>query len=397
MNAMEKMTAARSFLIQRHPFLSVHLLGLPIEEDAEIDTAATDGRSVRFNSAWIETLDQEQVVSVEAHEVLHVAFAHHLRRGQRNLKGWNAAADYVVNAALAASGVKLFPGALLDSRFDDWSTEAVYDALMDEADQQASAAAASGGGEVSPEDFIPAGPEGTVEDMKAEDGGELQATERAAAEAELAVTNYQAQQCEAMQAGAGVDGAGARAVRALSPGLDARALFADFLKATMGREDYTWRRPNPRYLASSRVYLPALAQGGDLELVAVIDTSGSIRPRHLDFMAGALEDIFGDYPGARLTVVYADSRVRDFEEVTAQDCPLKLERCKGGGGTRFVPVFDWIAKQGLEPRVVAFLTDLDPFDRPEEPGYPVVWLSVDSYAPDMPFGHRINLNLHRAN
>jgi predicted metal-dependent peptidase len=62
----------------------------------------------------------------------------------------------------------------------------------------------------------------------------------------------------------------------------------------------------------------------------------------------------------------------------------------GGGGTSFVPVFDWIARQDRHPDALVYFTDAEGKFPGEAPAYPVLWL-VKGKAP-VPFGHRVQLN-----
>ena len=51
---------------------------------------------------------------------------------------------------------------------------------------------------------------------------------------------------------------------------------------------------------------------------------------------------------------------------------------RGGGGTSFRPVFDWVEEQEIEPRCLVYFTD-GYADFPEQPhSYPVMWAIIDS-------------------
>jgi predicted metal-dependent peptidase len=228
--------------------------------------------------------------------------------------------------------------------------------------------------------------------MMGEDGKPLSQAERSLKEGELAVTLRQALQAQGMvQGAAGLTTPFARVVESRPAGFDARAELADFLTMTIGRDDYAWSRPNPRYL-SAGVCLPSLSASQALvDVIVAIDTSGSVTPSLLSFMAGACEDLLAAYPQTLLRIVYCDSEVRSTEEITLHDCPLILSQAQGGGGTLFNPVFEWVAENGYQPTFLLYMTDLAG-PEPEDPGYPVIWLACDSYLPAPPFGRRIDLS-----
>ena len=96
----EKITTARVSLLLKKPFFGNMATRLKLIEKPEIKTAATDGRHLWYAPEFIDRLDVKQVEFLLAHEVLHVAFEHMLRRGDRDPSGWNVAADYAINQIL---------------------------------------------------------------------------------------------------------------------------------------------------------------------------------------------------------------------------------------------------------------------------------------------------------
>jgi predicted metal-dependent peptidase len=396
MTTTNQLPGATGYLILHHPFIAVPLLRLRLVPDPDQATAATDGRAIYFNEDFVSNLTFEETIFLLAHEVLHVALGHHLRRGERDLKAWNAAADFVINLLLLEAGFQLISGTLYDPWYAGWSTEQVYRAIVEQAQEAldiASQANANGTGSPVPslDDFVPEGTGGLVVDIKGDDGQDLSQAEVSREEGELSVTLKHALRMDAMIRGESLGAAFSRAVQPRSPAFDPRAELAAFLTATVGRDDYSWSRPNLRYLAGG-VYLPSLARGLALvDVVVAIDTSASITPRLLSFMAGACEDILAAYPQSVLQVVYCDSAVRSTEEITLYDCPVTLSKAQGGRGTRFTPVFDWVEEKGYHPTFLLYMTDLEG-DSPSDPGYPVVWLAIDARHSSPPFGHRIDIS-----
>lgn len=400
MTPIEKLRAATSYLIIHHPFVAVPLLRLRLQADSTEATAATDGRSIYYNPDFVADLSYEETIFLLAHEVLHVALAHHLRRADRYPKAWNAAADYVINLMLEGVGFTLIAGALHDLRYAGWSTEKVYRFIVQQAEEDLAAATSvvttgSRGDTKEPalDDFIPEGTGGRVIDMKGEDGSELSQAERTQEESNLSVTLNQALRAEAMvRSDQSLATAFARVVQPIAPGFNARAELAEFITTTIGRDDYTWTRPNSRYLPAG-LYLPSLSSSLTLlDVIVAIDTSGSISPRLLSFMAGACDELLLAFPQAHLRVVYCDSAVRSTEDLTVDDCPVTLRNAQGGGGTRFSPVFEWVAENGLQPAFLLYMTDLYG-DSPEDPGYPVLWLTIKPVSRPHPFGRRIDLSV----
>ena len=79
-----KVAQAKTQLMLRHPFFGSCAAGLNFVETDKVPTMATDGRSILWNRAFVDSLDKDHVMGVIAHEVLHVVFKHMLRMGKRN-------------------------------------------------------------------------------------------------------------------------------------------------------------------------------------------------------------------------------------------------------------------------------------------------------------------------
>ena len=101
MIAKDKLITARVRLQKDNPFFSYLVLGLELKEDNSIESCAVDGKgNLFYNPEWIEECDNEQVKTILAHEVLHIALQHLAREKKRDRKTFNIACDIVVNNLL---------------------------------------------------------------------------------------------------------------------------------------------------------------------------------------------------------------------------------------------------------------------------------------------------------
>ncbi|HEY6320350.1 MAG TPA: VWA-like domain-containing protein [Thermoanaerobaculia bacterium] len=430
MTQRDPLQRALARLILRHPFLATLALRLERVEDPSAGTAWTDGVRLAVNPAWFGDLDDDQRVGLVGHECYHVALGHHLRRGGRDHARWNVACDYAVNALLQADGFTLPPHALLDPRFGDACAEAIYNQLPLEPDDPAAGvgtsppSAGTAGSTVpqppSPGSGAPPPPAGAG--ATPPPGGSSPATGTAATappagsvpspspsfsppatgapqpprrpetfgqirdqpfpspptpaqqEARLAdhavLITALAQQARA----AGKDSLGATraATAARQPAtVDWRALFAEFLTARHS-QDYTWRRPNPRY-ALLGLFLPLLEAAAPGRVAFVLDTSESVPKSALDAVTAELEAYLRQYPTITLDVLYADAKVTGRASFTAADLPLRLEPI-GGGGTDFRPALAALADADDRPACIVYLTDLEGRFPAEPPPIPIIWL-----------------------
>src|SRR5215469_8738088 len=96
---------ARTALVLDHPFFGSLLFRLKGQESRSVKTMATDGITLYYNPEFIHTLTAATLVGALAHEVLHPALHHHVRRSGRDPKRWNVACDYAVNPLLVDAGL----------------------------------------------------------------------------------------------------------------------------------------------------------------------------------------------------------------------------------------------------------------------------------------------------
>ena len=97
MDADTKMARARTRLVLDNPFFGSLALGLNIHRDDSVPTMCTDGRFIKWNGDFVDQHTDKEIIGVVAHEVLHVAFKHMLRRGERDPERWNIACDHAIN------------------------------------------------------------------------------------------------------------------------------------------------------------------------------------------------------------------------------------------------------------------------------------------------------------
>ena len=392
MTADTMMKRARAALILDHPFFGALALRLAIVPDAGVETAATDGRVIRYNPAFIESLRPDQVRGVIAHEVMHCATGHQWRRSGRDHGQWNVAADYAVNPILIDAGLALPDGALIDGAYRDQAAETIYGALAqrrpepspdgepgpgDDGQSQDNGAPGDGPGQPDP------GGCGAVIDAPADDG-----QGNAMTEADWRVATVQAAKNAAMQAGR-LPAEIARLVdRMTDRSLDWRTILADFVQRC-ARNDYDWARPSPRF-AHRGVVLPTLRSNELPAIVIAIDTSGSIDAAALARFLPAVSDALGAYE-TTAHVICCDAQVQSVAEFTTADLPIDVEPA-GGGGTDFRPVFAWVNDHDVEPAALIYFTDLDCCDWPDaEPDYPVLWVTPGPVYSSAPWGDVITM------
>ena len=373
---------ARAGLVLDEPFFASLALRLTLKEDPRCPTGWTDGKSLGYNPKWVEGLTLPQVKGFLAHEVEHIAFLHHTRRGERDHKKWNVAGDHVINLMLDDNKFDLPPNGLMDRQYRDMSTDAVFAKLPDQPEggggkggeggsgEGGSGEGGSGEGEGQDGSGDP-GECGEVRDAPGKDGQAATPSEMAQAEQETKIAVTQAAQAAKVQGKlpAGIE----RIVKdLLAAKVDWREILRRFVMSH-AKNDYSWTPPNRRYVHQG-LYLPSLRSDELGPVVILDDTSGSMDQEAHQRCASEISGVLEAYDTS-VYVVYVDTRVAGYEVFKREDLPLVINS-KGGGGTDFRPGFEWIREQGIDPSCVIYMTDLECSSYPSEPGYPVLWAHI---------------------
>ena len=425
--ARQKMIKARADLILEHPFFATLALRLELREDSSCATAWSDGAVLAYNPAYIEAQSLAAVKGMQCHEVLHLACGHHTRRGSREAGLWNRACDYAINPILLEAGIELPRGYLDDPAHHGQSADAIYEALLREMDEVRGGAEEGAGRDAEPDadmdaaaggreslggqdrggaqgdsgsdqdglrpaqggggpsggagDNTDPGMSGEVRDAPAQtlgadgdQGGPDQDDEWRMAVAQAAR--------EARESGTLPGGLERLIGATLAPRLGWRDLLRRFLTSAT-RDDFSWVRPNRRYLHAG-LYLPGLDSLKLAPLAVAVDVSGSIEQPLLDAFAAEVSAVLEEFD-TDLDVLTCDMSLTSRQTLGRQDLPLTL-LATGGGGTDFRPPFQILERDGVSPACLVYFSDMQCSRYPEEPEYPVLWVCPREPQSPPPFG-----------
>lgn len=366
-----KIQKAKIDLLLSQPFFGALVMHLRFIESTEIKTMATDGDRLLWNADFVKKLTEAETATVLAHEAYHCALLHHLRCGSRDAKRWNIATDHAINlhledcniAARSAGRRDPFPwpkcGAFKDPAYAGKSAEEIYDSLP----------------------IDPPGGNGGSEGM-----GEViqQPADQAVNGQQAAQWKIAVKQAE-MQSRGTLPASIKREIGSLlNPPQRWQDILREFIRERSA-DDYSWTKPNRRYLASGFI-LPSLHSEKLGRIAIAIDTSGSIDKRMLDLFFTELEGVISEARPEAITLIDCDARINSVLGIDPRD-PLPRD-FKGGGGTDFCPVFELLEKD--PPIALIYFTDLDG-SFPEECSFPVLWAAYNSGSAKPPFGTLIKL------
>jgi predicted metal-dependent peptidase len=314
-------------------FFSTILFALRQRMSWNHPTAATDGLSIYYNPAWFLKLTPAQQIFLVLHEVLHVAYMHMGRLGNRNQKVFNWAADYVINLELVNRGYSMPDGGLLDTAYAGMGAEQVYDKLMQKMKNNEPMPQNGIG-----EDLMPP-PPGTSEQ-------EIQEKVK-----QILVQAATKVKMENLAPGAIPGDLGIQIDNLVNPKLSWQRILSRYYQET-AKNDYSWTKPNRRYFPDE--VFPTLHSTGMISLAIFVDTSGSVTDGEFSHMVKEMESIFKMCKPESITLIQFDTRVRT---VTKLKNLRDLAKCTftGRGGTRVEQVFEWI--QTNKPQLSLIFTD----------------------------------------
>ena len=346
-----------------------------VNADEWCSTAATDGRNFYYNSRFIKLLRPKEIEFLFGHEVLHCVYDHFGRRGSRDPQLFNIANDYCVNADLIKHkvGEKITTVPCLhDPKYDGMSSEEVYDILYEKADKIDI-------GKLL-DQMIDEHLDGEGDSDGDSDGeGQGKGRPRITAEERQAIKD---EIKEAMLAAAAtVDGAGnlpagvKRLIQDLTePKMDWRELLRMQLESTI-KSDFTWMRASRKGWHMDAV-MPGMKLDPMIDIAVGLDASGSISEKMLKDFLGEIQGIMESFPAYRIHVVTFDTEAYNPVQYDSENlddiCDYEI---KGGGGTDFDCVYNYLKEHEIEPKRLVMFTDGYPFGSWGDENYTdTVWI-----------------------
>lgn len=362
----------------RGAFFACLAMRLRFEPQQRLGTMAIDGKTIFYDPHWACSLTRDELKGVICHEVLHCVCKHHTRRGARDPKKWNIAADLSINPILKEACFTLPKGGCWPGQhpFEGFPTGLMveqYYKLLEEQENEENTPGRPGDKDKSE---IDPGGYGSV--CEPEAGPNTTCEEN---EAEWDVMLSQAEQ--AVRSRGELPVGLARLVSSqLKPKVSWRDVLREFIRS-LSKNDFSWSPPNRRFIWQG-IYLPGMRSEELGEVVIAIDTSSSIGKKQLDMFATECQAVLETYT-CTATILYHDSIVQHEQHWSSIDGPLKLEP-KGGGGTSHRCIFERVEQMSEPPVCIIALTDLYTEFPLVHPNVPTLWAVIGNPLPVTPFG-----------
>ena len=387
--ARERLVTARIALLLRQSFFGNLATRLKlVNADEWCSTAATDGLKFYYNSRFIMMLKPKEVEFLVGHEVLHVVYDHMDRRGTRDPQIFNIANDYAVNADLkrhkVGEFIKTVP-CLYEQKYDGKSSEEIYDDLMKNVqkidinsliDQMI-------------DDHLDGDDDGDGGDGDGDKQGKglpkpmtPEERERVRQEIKQAIINA-AQSANAGELPVGVQ----RLIRDVTePVMPWRELIQTNLTSAI-RTDYSWIRPSRRSWHMDAI-MPGMTPGEEIDVVVAIDMSGSISDKQAQAFLGEIAGMMEAFDGYRVHVFCFDTGIYNPADFSSDNMDTIEEyEPKGGGGTDFDAIFEYLKEVGNVPKRLIVFTDGYPCGSWGDADYcDTTWIIHGDKDPHPPFG-----------
>jgi predicted metal-dependent peptidase len=377
-------------------------------DDAEIPTLGTDGKTIYINESFFGALPLLQAYAAMCHEIAHAMWMH-FERGKvfsdMGFEGrpfrpalYNIAGDFVINDMLKACNIgELGPGWLWSPKYKHtMNVDDVYRELEKEFPPQlskqpqqnnsnsiegssaknnsANSNSANGNNVNSNSaNSNESNESNAVKDMeeKVLDKHIFPATKVQEAEWRRAIKS-------AYIAAKAVDKMPEALERFVTEFLNPQILWQEKLRfhviRVATRDIKSWGSPHRRRLITQRLFYPRNRGFGAGEIVVAVDTSGSISEAELNTFFGELASIIDDCNPETVWVLSIDAHVNSVERLdSGHDLRQHPPKIVGGGGTSFIPAFEWCDNEGIIPSVLIYFTDLHGEYPKLPPTYSVIW------------------------
>lgn len=367
-------------------FFSSMMLGLKFIEAHDIPTAATDGRNMWLNPKFFLALTPDERIFLIMHEVYHVILLHMTRRGHRDARVWNAAADYAINGELTELGLKMPKDGLYDKKYVGMLSEDIYDQLIEDPNNQ----------NQSPwEDLVEGGGPSDGDDEQDDSSGntppppspEQQQKDQQELEQEIQQKMLEAEVRAQSQKDPGhIPAHIQRYLDSLkNPKLNWKLLLRRFLFAR-AKTKRTYQKLNRRF---PDVIMPTRFGESMGRVAVVVDTSGSVSKSQFDQFITETYSILQTMKPKQIDLIQFSYGITAIDEVRNKSDFARV-KFTGGGGTEIREVYDWMEQHN--PALVVAFTDGYFQDYAKPTKAPWLWMINDNPHCTMNWGRTIHFD-----
>ena len=341
--------------------LNIKEFSKEMEEEGKGTMAVDTFNNLYYSPKWVKKLTEKQLIGVICHETLHLAFVHLVRINQRDMLIWNVATDIVINNLLVNNEFELPKEGLIPENnsielkdekgklicavkdIDKKSAEIVYDEIYNSLKKNKKA-----GSYIDSKRFD----KHIISDKKELSPEKQKELDKNLKDWKHAVVSADAYARNIGKLPLGMD-------RYIGEMLDEKVNWKEVLYKYISNSipsDFSWSRQS-KASQSLGIYMPRMMRE-EIEVCAVIDTSGSIQQKELDEFTSEIIYLGKSFNHVKLRVITCDASVQDVYEIeNGQIQKIRDLSIKGGGGTSFKVALEHIKEEFPSTKIVVYFTD----------------------------------------
>lgn len=367
------LTKAKSQLTSKYPYFGMLASRLKHEAKEEIMSYASNGVRFLYNPSFVENCSVEELSFVLTNCVMHHILAHQQRKLKRKGFLWQLATDFAINNLLFKNGIKIPNGANFDKKYKNMYAEEIYEALKKERI------------EAGLDAFEESENEKNQEEQEQNKFSKVRNIEENLDERDEEQWEYAQALAKEVATRKSLMPLGFErlAKKVEAKNIDWKFELYNAINRHM-RNNYAFMPPNKKHLYRGFA-LPSLTSD-TLSLIVAIDTSGSIQEEILGAFVEEFKTIMQNFPAVNIELLIADAKIQGvYSFRNAQDIDFVL---RGGGGTDYRPVFDYIDANFPMSSMLLYFTDGDGIFPRIPPSYEVLW-ALSNKKDRIPFGRSI--------
>ena len=371
----DKISQAKAKLLVDYPYFGTLASKVELVLNENIESFKSDGKVLEYNDDYLGDLEINELEFIFANAAMHNSLAHENRKNGRSGWLWQMATDMAINDMLVENGLELPYGAQYRVRFRGMYAEEIYielksDMLRDDEDLEYEADDAA---DIEPNDKQDKEKPQTKEELQEEI-----VQEQLAAEEAISLLESEFHKGEAPSY---ID-------RFFKLDFLGKIDWRDELKSALDRyfkDDYLLIPPNKKFI-SQGIYLPSTTSQ-TFRLVIAVDSSGSVEEELLSEFLSEVNFLMSLVSHYQIELIVCDEKIHSHKTFYSGET-LEVE-IKGGSGTSFRPVFEFVESEFDDVKLLLYFTDLEGKFPLEEPPYNVKWITPK--LEDVPFGEVVVL------
>ena len=376
----KKLSQAKAKLLVSQPYFGTLATKLELVINDDIEAFKSNGVKLEISSEYLDGLELSEVEFVLANGAMHASLAHEQRRGKRSGWLWQMATDMAINDMLVQNGLDMPYGTQYRKRFRGMYAEEIYAELKDDIlrEDEDLEYESDDSADVEPQENEKKSEQKEQQEQTQEEIEEEILQEQLLAEEAISALEAKMQSGEAPQS----------IERFFEVENFGKIDWRDELRIALDRffrDDYVMMPPSKKLLYQG-IYLPSnISQ--TFRLVIAVDSSGSVDEELLNEFMSEVNFLMSLVPNYEIEFLVCDDKLH-FHKTFYSGEQLEVS-LKGGGGTDFRPVFEFIENNFDDVKLLLYFTDMEGIFPKEVPNYMVKWVSAKEAK--APFGELLLL------